>query len=402
MGSQRFAITRTFNTNTPDFHPADALPTSDIQSSTVVGPDGTIYATDLAGWLFALKDSPTSSNALDLAWRFRPTGGSPFHATAAVGRDGATVYCPFSVGTGAATTGTLYALRAPASGQDGQVVWQTDLPSGSIQNSPTLGPDGTLYVLNVAGMLFAVDPTNGQIKWTAQTGNNQQTQFGQTVKCAPAVAPDGTIYTTAVTGSMYAVSPPSGSGNQGSIKWSFDFGEHVGPMPTVGVPVTGGGNRGQDGVGSGASASIGPDGTIYVGANSSNFYAVTPDGQQKWMYEAERELAGIWTTAALSADGSTLYFGANKGGIYALNTQNGALKWQFDIVGSVYGSPALDAGGTLYTGSTVGHVFSVATATGDYITDLDVSAPVWTAPSIRPDGSIVVGDRNGRIMVLKG
>jgi outer membrane protein assembly factor BamB len=281
-------------------------------------------------------------------------------------------------------------------------VWQTDLPSGSIQNSPTVGPDGTLYILNVAGMLFAVDPTNGQIKWTAQTGNNQQTQFGQTVKCAPAVAPDGTIYTTAVTGSMYAVSPPSGSSNQGSIKWSFDFGEHVGPMPTVGVPVTGGGNRGQDGVGSGASASIGPDGTIYVGANSSNFYAVTPDGQQKWMYEAERELAGIWTTAALSADGSVLYFGANKGGIYALNTQNGALKWQFNIIGSVYGSPALDAGGTLYTGSTVGHVFSVATATGDYITDLDVSAPVWTAPSIRPDGSIVVGDRNGRIMVLKG
>jgi outer membrane protein assembly factor BamB len=78
------------------------------------------------------------------------------------------------------------------------------------------------------------------------------------------------------------------------------------------------------------------------------------------------------------------------------------LNWQFNIIGSVYGSPALDTGGTLYTGSTVGHVFSVSTSTGDYITDLDVGAPVWTAPSIRPDGSIVVGDRNGRIIVLKG
>jgi len=111
---------------------------------------------------------------------------------------------------------------------------------------------------------------------------------------------------------------------------------------------------------------------------------------------------GIWTTAAISADGSTIYFGANKGGIYALNAQSGTLKWQFNIVGSVYGSPALDATGALFTGSTVGHVFSIDTATDEYITDLDVGAPVWTAPSIRPDGSIVVADRNGRILVLKG
>jgi outer membrane protein assembly factor BamB len=400
--AQRFAVTRTFETNQPDLRPADGLPSTDIQSSTVIGPDGTIYATNFAGWLFALKDSPTSADALDLAWRFRPAGGSPFHATAAVGRDGATVYCPFTTGTGAAAKGTLFAVRPPSSGLDGQVVWQTDLPPGNVQNTPSLGSDGTIYIVNVAGVLFAIDPSNGQIKWTAQTGNGQQAQFGQTVKVAPAVAPDGTVYTTAVTGAMYAVSPPSGGGNQGSVKWSFDFGEHVGPMPTVGVPVTGGGNRGQDGVGSGASATIGPDGTVYIGASNSNFYAIDPGGQQKWLYEAERELAGIWTTAAVSADGSTLYFGANKGGIYALNTQNGALKWQFPIVGSVYGSPALDATGTLFTGSTVGHVFSVSTATGEYINDLDVGAPVWTAPSIRPDGSIVVGDRNGRIIVLKG
>ncbi|MBV9582773.1 MAG: PQQ-like beta-propeller repeat protein, partial [Chloroflexi bacterium] len=385
MGSQRLAITRTFDTSQPDFRPDDALvPTADIQSSTSIGPDGTIYATNFPGWLFALKDSPTSANALDLAWSFRPANGSPFHCTPVVGRDGATIYCSFTTGTGATAKGTLYALKAPASGQDGQVVWQTDLPPGNVQNTPSQGPDGTLYIVNVAGVLFAIDPSGGQVKWTAQIGNGQQAQFGQTVKVAPAIAPDGTVYVAALTGSLYAVSPPSGSGNQGSIKWNFDFGEHLGPTPLVTTPVTAGPNRGQDGIGSGASASIGPDGTVYIGSNNSNFYAITPSGQQKWMYEAERELAGIWTTAALSADGSTLYFGANKGGIYALNTQSGALTWQFNIIGSVYGSPALDAGGTLYTGSTVGHVFSVSTSTGDYITDLDVGAPVWTAPSVRP------------------
>ncbi len=402
MGSKQLAVTRTFDTNQPDLRPDDALfPGIDIQSSTAIGPDGTIYATNFVGWLFALKDSASSANGLDLAWRFRPPSGSPFHCTPVVGRDG-TIYCTFTVGTGAAAKGTLFAVRAPSSGIDGQVVWQTDLPPGNIQNTPTQGPDGTLYVVNVAGVLFAIDPTSGQVKWTTQIGTSQPAQFGQTVKVAPAVGPDGTVYVGALTGSLYAVAPPSGTGNQGSIKWNFDFGQHLGSTPLVTAPVTAGPNRGQDGIGTGASASIGPDGTIYIGANNSNFYAINSSGQQKWMYEAERELAGIWTTAALSSDGSTLYFGANKGGIYALTTQNGTLSWQFNILGSVYGSPALDNGGTLFTGSTVGHVFSVATATGDYITDLDLGAPVWSAPSVQPDGSIVVADRNGRIVVLKG
>ena len=164
--------------------------------------------------------------------------------------------------------------------------------------------------------------------------------------------------------------------------------------------MTAGPNRGQDAIGSAASVTIGPDGTIYVGANNSNFYAIDPSGQQKWLYEAERELAGIWTTAALSADSSTLYFGANKGGIYALNARDGSLKWKFPIFASVYSSPALDARGTLYTGSTVGHVFAIDTATGQGLSDYDAVVAVWTAPSIRPDGTLVVIDRFSKVLVL--
>jgi outer membrane protein assembly factor BamB len=296
----------------------------------------------------------------------------------------------------------MFAVRGPNSGQDGLVLWQADLGPGNVQNSPTLAPDGTLYIVNVGGLLSAIDSNTGSVKWTAQTGTSQPAQFGQTVKTTPAVASDGTVYTTTLTGALYAISPPAGPGTQGTIKWTFNFGDHLGPTPLVTAPVTAPPNRGQDGVGSGASATIGPDGTVYVGANNSNFYAIDPSGQQKWLYEAERELAGIWTTAALSADASTLYFGANKGGMYALNTRDGSLKWQFNIVGSVYSSPALDAAGTLYTGSTVGHVFALSATDSERLADLDIGAPVWSAPSVRSDGSLVVGDRNGRIIVLRG
>jgi outer membrane protein assembly factor BamB len=292
-------------------------------------------------------------------------------------------------------------VRAPSSGQDGQIVWQTDL-NGTVQDSVTVGPDGTIYIVNVPGLLHAIDPTDGRAKWTAQTGTSGPAQFGRTVKVAPALAPDGTVYTTTVTGSLYAVSPPSGSSSQGSIKWSFNFGQHLGPTPLVSTPVTNAGNRGQDAIGSAASATIGPDGTIYVGANNSNFYAIDPNGQQKWLYEAERELAGIWTTAALSADNGTLYFGANKGGLYALNTRDGSLKWKFPVYGSIYSSPALDARGTLYTGSSIEHVYAIDASNGSLISDYTAADAVWTAPSIRPDGTLVVGERSGRILVLGG
>jgi outer membrane protein assembly factor BamB len=88
--------------------------------------------------------------------------------------------------------------------------------------------------------------------------------------------------------------------------------------------------------------------------------------------------------------------------MYALTTRDGSLKWQFNIVGSIYSSAALDAAGTLFTGSTVGHVFSLASADGTRYTDLDLKAPIWTAPSIRPDGTVVVGDRFSKIYVLSG
>jgi outer membrane protein assembly factor BamB len=281
----------------------------------------------------------------------------------------------------------FYALRAPASGTEGQVVWSVDLGDARVMASPTVGPDDTIYVANSNGVLFAI-ASNGSVRWTAQTG--------RTVKSAPALGADGTVYHATLDGKLYAVAPPGGGSNQGQVSWTFDFGEHLGPTPLV----MGQGAPGSDAIGSGASPTIGPDGTIYIGANNSNFYGITPSGQLKWLFEAERELAGIWTAAALSADGRTLYFGANKGGIYALNAQDGSRRWQFPVFGSIYASSALDARGVLYTGATVEHIFAVDSASGQQVWDYDAHQQVWSAPSIRPDGTLVIIDRSGLVQVL--
>jgi outer membrane protein assembly factor BamB len=322
-------------------------------------------------------------------WSFHPPGGSSWHSTPAIARDG-TVYVGFSTDSSTPDAqGTLYALQAPATGIEPQILWSVGLGPGRQTSSPMLGSDGTIYAMGGEGRLSAIGP-DGNIKWTAQTG--------PTLKSSPALARDGTVYVPSMNGKLYAVTPPSApAGRVGTIRWTFRFAE----FPGTGTPVISHSPpAGADGIGSGASPTIGPDGSIYIGANNSNFYAISPDGQLEWLFQAEREIAGIWSTAALSADSSTLYFGANKGGIYALNRADGSLRWQYFVVGSVYSSPALDATDTLYSGSTVGHILALDGASGRLIFDYDAQAPIWTAPALRPDGSLIVADRLGRVMLL--
>jgi hypothetical protein len=300
------------------------------------------------------------------------------------------VYVGFSVNNASPDAeGTLYALQSPATGIEPRVIWSVSLGPGRQTSSPTLGPDGTIYAMGGEGRLSAISP-DGEVLWTAQAG--------PTLKSSPALGFDGTVYVSSMNGKLYAIAPPlTSTARTGSVRWTFRFAEYDGERQAV---VSHSPPAGADGIGSGASPTVGPDGMIYVGANNSVFYAITPEGRLEWLFEAEREIAGIWSTAALSADNSTLYFGANKGGLYAVNRLDGTLKWQYPIVGSVYSSPALDATDTVYTGSTVGHVFALDGQTGRRIFDYDAQAPIWTAPAIRPDGTLVIADRNGRVMLL--
>jgi outer membrane protein assembly factor BamB len=388
-GPARGTLLRTFDTANPRLalvDPGDPRP--EIQSSAVVGPDGTFYIGNFPGGLYALRDADRGGD-LDLVWRFHPPGASSFHGTPALGPDG-TVYLGFSTGGASPDArGTFYAIRGRPEEDAAEARWSLDLGPGRQTSSPTLGDDGTIYVVSGAGRLFAI-AENGTVRWTAKVG--------PTLKSSPALARDGTIYVASMDGRLYAVAPPANkNGNEGTMRWAFDFGKHPGrePLVTSAVPPPG-----ADGVGSGASPTVGPDETIYVGANNSNLYAIAPDGSLRWMYEAEREVAGIWSAPVLSTDDRTLYFGANKGGIYAVDRESGSQRWRFNVFGSVYSSLTLDGRGILYTGSTVGHVFALDSVSGDMLWDFDAGAPVWTAPALRPDGTLVVADTRGQVMVL--
>ena len=305
--------------------------------------------------------------------------------------------CRFSTGAlTPAARGALYALHAPAAGAtEAQVAWSFDFGEGSGRQtaSPTIGLDGAIYAVSGAGKLYVFTP-DGKLQWSVPTGPN--------IQAAPALGVDGSVYLASIDGKLYAVRPPSAGSSVGSVRWTFDFGQHLGatPFPTAEGPYPSKQPFGANGIGTLASPTIGSDGSIYIGASNSNMYAITPEGQMKWRYEAERELAGIASTAALSADGHTLYFGANKGGIYALGTADGQRRWQFNVYGSIDPSPTIDRNGTLYSGSTIGHVFGLDAASGHQIFDFDAGGTVWTAPGLLPNGTMVIATRKGKVMLL--
>ena len=156
-GPRRATLLRHFDAGLPQNMPSDAFtPRADYQSSSAIGPDGTIYIANFPGMLFALRDSSSAPDQLEVAWRFHPPASSSLHATPALSGDGSTVYLAFAAGSfnSPSPKATLYALKAPASGTDPQVVWTADLGATRVAASATVGPDGTIYVANAMGELF--------------------------------------------------------------------------------------------------------------------------------------------------------------------------------------------------------------------------------------------------------
>jgi outer membrane protein assembly factor BamB len=88
-GPSQAKVLRRFDTSTPDNMPSDALTSrDDFQSSSVIGPDGTIYVANFPGVLFALRDSSNARDTLEVVWKFHPPSASSFHATPALSGDG--------------------------------------------------------------------------------------------------------------------------------------------------------------------------------------------------------------------------------------------------------------------------------------------------------------------------
>ena len=106
-----------------------------------------------------------------------------------------------------------------------------------------------------------------------------------------------------------------------------------------------------------SSPAIGSDGTIYVGSDDDNLYAINPDGSKKWEFDT---FAEIIYSPEIGSDG-TIYFGVWGWGnyLYAINP-DGSRKWRFDTFAGVVTSPAIGSDGTIYVGSRYKNLYAIS------------------------------------------
>ena len=87
---------------------------------------------------------------------------------------------------------------------------------------------------------------------------------------------------------------PALSGPEGTLKWAFATGGKVGSSPAIGA-----------------------NGTIYVGSDDNNVYAINPDGSKKWEF-----LTGGWVRSSPALDAAgIIYIGSEDYKVYAISPQ---------------------------------------------------------------------------------
>ena len=244
-----------------------------------VAPDGTVFIVSYGEILALNPDGST---------RWGTNSENDNVASSAVGSDGTLYVCCANPGDGLAafneTNGTLNWIlqvaegwwqdqsEAPVIGTNGTVYfgWNTYLyavtngvvewtnnTAGSPDNTPAIGPDGTIYMPAGSYELIAVNP-DGTTKWTTNI-------FAEDY-CTPAIGTDGTIYQVNTYGNLLAVNP------NGTVRWTN--------VCASGYQYCG-------------SPEIGPDGTLYVELLQNDtggdyvinaLCAISSNGSLKWTF----------------------------------------------------------------------------------------------------------------------
>lgn len=321
-----------------------------VTSSPAIGPDGTIYVSSMDGNVYLLNPDGTEKAKYAL--------GSPMSSSPAIGSDG-TIY----VGAG---DGNLYAIDSA-----GLIKW--DYTTGdAIRSSPAIGGDGTIYVGSDDGKIYAINP-DGSFKWS----NSQYVSYD--VEAAPVIGKGGTVYTGG--DALYALYPDSGG-----IKWGYFSG---GDPPT--------------------SAAIGDDGTLYAGFENGMFIAINADGSEKWshdFYAGSPISASLRSSPAIGPDG-TIYFGADYedlsdstryGKLHAFYP-DGTLKWSFTVGGFVRSSPAIASDGTVYVGSDDEKIYAI-NSDGTEKWSVSTGNMVRSSPVIGSDGTVYIGSGDGKVYAI--
>lgn len=225
---------------------------------------------------------------------------------------------------------TLFAVDSSS----GDQVWGKKFHM-NITTAATLSPDGkTLYVCDshsTAGKdhlyestLFAIDPETGEDKWKCDLG-------GQSA-CDPVTGRDGTVYVGDKGGTIYAI-----NGESGKILWK-DRKNMDGPLGDAISLVISPDGRTLYGT---AEDNLEGGRTFALDIHKTPGRRFLKKPKTLWEHQG-----AVVHSPALSPDGSTLYVGSDDKKLRAFNAKDGILRWESPTPGRAY-SPAVSADGSM-------------------------------------------------------
>ena len=243
---------------------------------------------------------------------------------------------------------------------EGGVNWTFDA-GGLIGSSPSVGPEGNIYVglwdyVESFGYGVVAVDSEGNKLWDFSAENS--------VVSAPVVDEQGIVYFGAYDNNIYAVD------SSGASVWTFPTGGQIWSTPV-----------------------LARNGDILVGSNDEFFYRIQRNGQERWRFRTRSE---DWGSATEGRDG-TVYIGSVDGILRALETgpEGVSERWQYTFFGLSQSSPVAGDDDLIYIGVPDGNLY-VMNSAGGFEWSHEVDAPIQSTPAISPDGSLVVFGSDGQ------
>ena len=172
----------------------------DIETAPVLSDDGSIvYVLGENGTVYAINASDGSS-----AWGSNPDTDGSYHDSN-----------PVVDTSGSAYNGSIYIMNSDQDGIEGAYLssvkadgsgfnWERvpvkDAAAASPEHSkssPAVGLDGTIYVGSDDNHLYAINPSDGSVKW--------RINLGADVRSSPTVGADGTVYIGSDDNKVFAI-----------------------------------------------------------------------------------------------------------------------------------------------------------------------------------------------------
>jgi outer membrane protein assembly factor BamB len=272
--------------------------------------------------------------------------------------------------------------------------------------TPSLTEDGQLIAGGYNGVLYSLNPQNGQVNWTFEnaphrfvaaplvTGkfiyapSTDHNLYAFDLKGAQVWGPFETeepiwsqpsidhkcecIYLTSMDHKVYSL-----DANTGNLRWATD---------DLGGAIVG-------------SPTLSEDDILYIGTFKNEMLALNANsGEILWRYSTEE-----WVWAGPAIDENNIYFGDLSGTFYALDRKDGTIQWQLQPGGAITGTPLVSEEGIIF-GTENGFLISVSTDgtinwnlpfSGNLYTDPIAAGDIILAASNDPTQLLIAIDPNG-------